>query len=348
MVFRIALLRTNKAHNFCTSKSSVYPSLRSSLYNLSHYKSYSSLLGSYATITCQRVCVSNRPVSIPSRRSVSTVHTSANDSIHTAEVIMVNDSDSSSHIYNYNADVNGTEGIVDSSIGDATKIASIPSTVPNMTSKSNNRKKKGTKPQPIPTATTDIKQQSYHQPVPSLTDKEKVDIGLRNYIESDEVTLRDALDASLRAWKAQMQLSMRQHYTVIKVCSISKVYHKDLFHIAYWSYQQLRKESSSLSIEVYENMLTICTSNGAVDNAIIVLKQFQENGYVYTSSVLQSMLRVLCESKSSSNEVRTALYSSYCIVILVLIIIYHRSMISFYYTSLFDVIILLYTWWYLH
>jgi len=331
MVFRLAL-RTNKG---------VYPSLRSSLFissNLSHYKSYSPLLGIHATTTCQRVCVFNRPVSIPSRRCVSTVHTSANDSIHTTDVILVNDSDSS-RVYNHNG--NGTEGVVDAtnpSITDATKIASIPPTVPHITSKNNNRKKKGTKPQPIPTASTDIKQQSYHQPVPSLTDKEKVDIGLRNYIESDETALRDALDASLRAWKAQMELSMRQHYTVIKVCSISKVHHKDLFHIAYWSYQQLRKESSSLSIEVYENMLTICTSNAAVDNAILVLKHFQENGYAYTSSVLQSMVRVLCESKTTSDEVRTISYSSYYIVLVVL----YRTRRTISYSSYYIVLVVLY------
>jgi len=117
------------------------------------------------------------------------------------------------------------------------------------------------------------------------------------------VSTEDAVDACLQVWRSQVQLSVRQLCTVIEVCNSHRAYHKDLYHVSYWSYQQLRKESPSLSIEVYENMLALCTANKEVDDASTVLKHFEDNGYSYTSSVLQSMVRLLAKEKKATKEV---------------------------------------------
>lgn len=140
-----------------------------------------------------------------------------------------------------------------------------------------------------------------------VVDEKMVANVLSAYNSSDNRTTalsaEDAVEACVQAWRGQMKLSIRQLCTLIEVCNDHRAYHKDLYHVAYWAYQQLRKESRALSIETYENILSLCTANRAIDDASTVLKHFEEDGYSYTSSVYQSMVRLLSSEKTTTPEV---------------------------------------------
>jgi len=138
-----------------------------------------------------------------------------------------------------------------------------------------------------------------------VVDEQMVWNVLSTYNSDNRATLsaEDAVEACMQAWRGQIKLSIRQLCTVIEICSNHRAQHKDLYHVAYWSYQQLRKESRTLSIETYENILSLCTANKELDDASIVLNHFEENGYTYTSSVLQSMVRLLSSENSVTPEV---------------------------------------------
>lgn len=138
-----------------------------------------------------------------------------------------------------------------------------------------------------------------------VVDEQMVWNVLSTYNSDNRATLsaEDAVEACMQAWRGQIKLSIRQLCTVIEVCSNHRAQHKDLYHVAYWSYQQLRKESRTLSIETYENILSLCTANKELEDASTVLNHFEENGYTYTSSVLQSMVRLLSGENSVTPEV---------------------------------------------
>lgn len=84
------------------------------------------------------------------------------------------------------------------------------------------------------------------------------------------------------------------------------------FDLAYWAFGVLKSEKNA-TMEVFENMMYICSKYGRVDSAAELMRDFFAAGYTYTSYLLSTYLLVIANSGTQSevNDLLEPLYVTY-------------------------------------
>jgi hypothetical protein len=120
-----------------------------------------------------------------------------------------------------------------------------------------------------------------------------------------------AVEALSNARMANIKLGPEYLIQGIAACGSSM---RDLktFDLAYWAFGVLKSEKTA-TMEVFENMMYICSKYGRVDSAAELMRDFFAAGYTYTSYLLSTYIILIANSGTQSevSDLLEPLYVTY-------------------------------------